>query len=295
MKAHRLLFRLLRVTFVACFMTQVPLQAQILVSGPNTQVEEKEIREDLERANAQARQSLSAPEAMHNNVSNIYVRRVLAKEAEKAGLEKNPLVNSALSKARDKILSDAMLEKIDINNQPNLKDIEAFAQTNYKVNSKRFETQEEVRVSHILVKTAEPDAKFKATEIYQQLKAGADFVALAKAKSQDPGSATKGGDLGYFSKGKMLQVFEDTAFAMKDIGSISEVIESPFGFHVIKLEGRKPAGIRPFSEVKDILMREAENTILNQGRAKEEQRILKEAQFNTEAIAKFAKEQAAKP
>jgi peptidyl-prolyl cis-trans isomerase C len=265
--------------------------AQVLVSGQGVMIDTKEIQIELERVPAEARAQLSSPAAMQNNVANVYARRVLATDAVKEGLDKNPLVIAAIEKAKERILSDAMLEKIDQKNQPSLQDLEAWAQTSYKANSKKYEQPEQVRASHILIRTAEPDAKVKAEAILKELRNGADFSKLAKDKSQDPGSAAKGGDLGFFGRGRMIKPFEDTAFGMAKAGDISEVIESPFGFHIIRLDEKKPAGLQPYAEVKDLLMRQAQNEILNKGRFDEKDRILKGAAFNAQAIEALAKAQ----
>jgi peptidyl-prolyl cis-trans isomerase C len=269
--------------------------AQTLISGHGVKVETQELQSDLERMPKQSRVGLSTPEAMQSNVTNLYVRKVLAKEAAASGVDKNPLVQVAIQKAIDRILSDAMLEKIDQNNQPSLQNIEAYAQSMYKANPKRFETQEEVRVRHILIRTAEPDAKAKAEAILAQLKAGAEFEKLAKEKSHDPGSAAKGGDLGMFGRGRMIKPFEETAFGLKKTGDLSDVIETPFGFHIIRLEEKKPVGLKPFAEVKEQLMQEAQKEILNQGRIAERDRILKDAQYNKSGIEELAKAQANLP
>jgi peptidyl-prolyl cis-trans isomerase C len=265
--------------------------AQVLVSGQGVSIDTKEIQMELERVPADARAQLSSPAAMQNNVANVYARRVLAKDALKEGLDKNSLVLAAIEKAKERILSDAMLEKIDQKNQPSLQDLEAWAQANYKANSKKYEQPEQVRASHILIRTAEPDAKAKAEAILKELRNGADFSKLAKDKSQDPGSAAKGGDLGFFARGRMIKPFEDTAFGMAKAGDISGVIESPFGFHIIRLDEKKPAGLQPYAEVKDVLMRQAQNEILNKGRFDEKDRILKGAAFNAQAIEALAKAQ----
>jgi len=271
--------------------SHVNVQAQVLVSGQGVSIDAKEIQTEFERVPAEARAQLSNPVAIQNNVTNVYVRRILAKDAAKEGLDKNPLVLAAIEKAKERILSDAMLEKIDQKNQPSLQDLEAWAQTSYKANPKKYEQPEQVRASHILIRTAEPDAKAKTEAILKELRSGADFSKLAKDKSQDPGSAAKGGDLGFFARGRMIKPFEDTAFGMSKAGDISEVIESPFGFHIIRLDERKPAGPQPFAEVKDTLLREAQNEILNKGRFDERDRILKDAQFNAQAIEALAKAQ----
>ena len=273
------------------FMLSNTALAQVLVSGQGVTIDTKEIQTELERIPQEGRAQLARPEAMQNNVANIYARRVLAQDALKEGLDKNPLVLAAIEKARERILSDAMLEKIDQKNQPSLQDLEAWAQSSYKANPKKYELPEQVRASHILIRTAEPDAKAKAEAILKELRAGADFAQVAKAKSQDPGSAAKGGDLGFFARGRMIKPFEDTAFGMAKAGDISEVIESPFGFHIIRLDEKKPAGLQPFAEVKDTLLRQAQNEILNKGRFDEKDRILKGATFNAPAIEALAKAQ----
>jgi peptidyl-prolyl cis-trans isomerase C len=273
------------------FLVNSHAHAQVLVSGQGVSIDTQEIQMELERFPAEGRAQLSSPAALQNNVANIYARRVLAKDAIKEGLHTNPLVIAAIEKAKERILSDAMLEKIDQKNQPSLQDLEAWAQTSYRANSKKYEQPEQVRASHILIRTAEPDAKAKAEAILKELRNGADFSKLAKDKSQDPGSAAKGGDLGFFGRGRMIKPFEDTAFGMAKAGDISEVIESPFGFHIIRLDEKKPAGLQPFAEVKDALLRQAQNEILNKGRVDERDRILKGAAFNAQAIEALAKAQ----
>lgn len=263
--------------------------SQNLVEGSGAKITQQEIQQDLSTLNDQMRSQLSKPEALKNTVSNIYVRRVLSQEALKAGLEKNPLVINAIERARERILSDAMLEKIDQGNQPTLQDIEAWARSTYNANPQRFETPEQVEARHILIRTGEPDAKAKVEDIRQQILKGADFDEMAKSRSQDPGSASKGGSLGVFGRGRMIKPFEDMVFGMTTPGEISPVFESPFGFHVIKLDRRIPAGVKMFAEVKDQLMQEAQAEIIKQGRMKEQARILDAAKFNDSAIESLAK------
>lgn len=138
-------------------------------------------------------------------------------------------------------------------------EIDAF----YKQNLTRFKEEESVHASHILISAPEnadqktkDAARAKAAQILKDIKAGQDFATLAKAQSQDPGSAEKGGDLGFFPKGAMTPAFETAAFQLKP-GAVSGVVETPFGFHIIKvLEKRAPRTV-PFTEaspqIKDYL------------------------------------------
>lgn len=87
----------------------------------------------------------------------------------------------------------------------------------------------QVRTAHILVKT-----EAEANQILGQLRTGADFGKLAQQKSLCP-SGKQGGDLGWFTRGKMVKPFEDAAFALKNKGDVSGVVKTQFGFHIIKL------------------------------------------------------------
>ena len=132
----------------------------------------------------------------------------------------------------------------------------ADVDTFYKQNPDKFQQGERVRASHILIRVEEnadaktkETARAKAADVLEQLKAGKDFAELAKHYSQDPGSAANGGDLGYFMQGQMVGPFEQAAFALKP-GAMSDVVETPFGFHIIKAADRQAARTVPLEEVK---------------------------------------------
>jgi len=121
----------------------------------------------------------------------------------------------------------------------------------------RFTSPEEVHARHILVQV--PDgatdavkaaARTKAEDLLGKLKAGGDFAALAKQHSDDPGSAAKGGDLGFFPRGRMTPAFEAAAFSLEP-GTLSELVETPFGFHIIKVEEHRQGGPKPLESVHD--------------------------------------------
>jgi len=112
----------------------------------------------------------------------------------------------------------------------------------YDAHEKEFNKGKEVHARHILFRLPQDadekavnDIRAKAEETLQQLRDGADFTELAKANSEDPGSAQNGGDVGFFTKGRMVPEFEDAAFALAP-GEISDLVKTQFGFHIIKVE-----------------------------------------------------------
>jgi peptidyl-prolyl cis-trans isomerase C len=125
----------------------------------------------------------------------------------------------------------------------------------YDDNIKQFSQPEQVQASHILLGTKDMDAaaktaaKTKAEEVLKLVKGGGDFAALAKEHSTCP-SKERGGDLGYFAKEQMVPEFANAAWAMK-VGDISDIVESQFGFHIIKVTGRKDAVTESFDKVKE--------------------------------------------
>jgi peptidyl-prolyl cis-trans isomerase D len=133
----------------------------------------------------------------------------------------------------------------------------------YDGHQAQYRTPERRQASHILIGVPKgaPDAerakaKKRAEELLVQVKKNpAGFADLAGRNSQDPGSAAKGGDLGLFSHGMMVKPFDDAAFALKE-GEISGVVESDFGFHIIKVARIQPEGGRPFAEVSGEIERE---------------------------------------
>jgi peptidyl-prolyl cis-trans isomerase D len=122
----------------------------------------------------------------------------------------------------------------------------------YNNSIEQYSTPEQVRASHILLKTEGKDdatVKAKAEELLKQAKGGADFAELAKKNSEDDLSAKNGGDLDYFGKGKMVPEFDQAAFAM-EVGQISDLVKTQYGYHIIKLVDKKPATTRSLAEVR---------------------------------------------
>jgi peptidyl-prolyl cis-trans isomerase D len=122
----------------------------------------------------------------------------------------------------------------------------------YEQNKDQYSTPEQVRASHILLNTEGKDeaaVKAQAESLLKQVRAGGDFAALATRYSQDEASAKNGGDLDYFGRGRMVKEFEDVAFSLAP-GSISDLVKTQYGFHIIKVVDKKPATTKPLEEVR---------------------------------------------
>jgi len=129
----------------------------------------------------------------------------------------------------------------------------AEIQDYYAQHRPEFTQQEQVKASHILVKTAnttDAAARKKAEDLLKQLRAGANFEELARKNSDDPGSAMNGGSLGWFNHGAMVPEFDKAAFSQPK-GQIGDLVKTQFGYHIIRVDDKHPAGVAPLDQVKD--------------------------------------------
>jgi peptidyl-prolyl cis-trans isomerase C len=156
--------------------------------------------------------------------------KLMAQAGEKQGLTDDQLFKLRLNYLTDRALRRAY-SKVAISDTITPEAIKA----EYDKQVAAIPDEEEIHARHILVST-EDDAK----AIKAELDAGADFIELAKAKSIEPNAAQSGGDLGYFKRGVMVKPFGDAAFAMQ-VGEISNPVQTQFGWHIIKIEDRRPA------------------------------------------------------
>lgn len=150
--------------------------------------------------------------------------------------------------AVSKLIENAIADKIGVTPEQ----VTDFHQKN----PDRFKQPDRVRASHILIAfpqsaeaPAKAQARAKAEQVLKDVKAGKDFAALAKQHSTDPGSAAKGGDLGYFQQGQMVGPFNDVAFTLAP-GATSDLVETQFGYHIIRVIEKQRARAVPLDEVR---------------------------------------------
>ncbi len=231
-----------------------------------------------------SRENIAKLRKMRRDIlSELIDQELVIQEGEKAGLKPRDIeIDTELAKIKQRfpsedafkqllkqqklteeklheIIERALIGKkvLDIRIKPTAKpvtdeDISAF----YAENKKYFIKPEEVKVSHILIKVApgadeqaKSGAKSGIQAILEKTRGGEDFAELAKEYSQGP-SAPNGGDLGYFTRGRMVKPFEDAAFSL-DVGRISEVVETQFGYHIILSVDRKPETLLALEEVSE--------------------------------------------
>ncbi len=183
-----------------------------------------------------------------NVLRGLVSERLIYQEAMKAGYDKNAEVQKRIEQMKKQVLMQSFME-----DKAEKMVTDAQLKAAYEKQKKEMGKQEEVKARHILV-ADEAEAK----KIAAELKKGGDFDKIAKEKSTDKGSGARGGDLGWFTKEKMVPEFADAAFKLKK-NEISAPVKSAFGWHVIKLEDRRPVKVASFDEMKEQLRGELTN------------------------------------
>ena len=244
----------------------------------------KEMNIHLDRVSRQGRQ---IPDEQITNLKKdilegLIEREVLYQESQKIGIKvKDQTVDAQLAAIKKRFPSEAeyksALIKMNLNEDEVKAQIsrglairelieqqisskivitDADTQAYYDGNPQMFKQAEQVKASHILIKvdagaaeSQKSEARKKIETVQQKVKDGDDFAELAKEYSEGP-SNTRGGDLGYFKRGQMVKPFEDTAFAMQT-NEVSDIVETRFGYHLIKVYDKKPEQTLAYADVKD--------------------------------------------
>ena len=179
---------------------------------------------------------------------------LLAQAARKAKIDADPLVKEQIALAQNEILADAYVVSLQ-----RAQITEAKLRELYDQYAKNAPTEEEVSARHILVPTEQ-----EAKDMIEQLKKGADFATLAKEKTTDPSGKASGGDLGYFTKKDMVPEFADAAFALKKGEFTQTPVHTQFGWHVIKVEDRRPGKAGPYEQIAPQIAQQLTQQIVGQ-------------------------------
>lgn len=198
--------------------------------------------------------TIGTPERIESIVSGMLLTRQLANEARAAGLDKDPAIQKEIALSAEGVLARHRLEQVG---KAATVDVETLAKEVYQADRAQFTIPELRRARHVLIRTQErskADAKKLAEQVLAEAKQpGADFEALARKYSEDESTKEHGGLLPEFGPDVMEQSFYDATFALAKPGDLSDLVETPYGYHVIQLVEVKPSRLRPFEEIREKL------------------------------------------
>lgn len=235
----------------------------------------------------QRKKMLENAQAVTQSAKNLAARRIMAMEIQKSGLAADPIMKARVKLAEERVLSDARVLQFEAANAPDAKALDDYARSEYRANPKAFEVPAEAHVRHILIEGDTPESKAKAEKLLAQLKGGADFAKLAEANSDDKGSAAQGGDLGFAPTNRYVPEFTKAIDDLKANGQISGVVKTQFGWHILRLEDRRPARTLPYEDVAERLKSSASKRIVNEKRLAMTNGLIKDVKINEEAIKAF--------
>jgi peptidyl-prolyl cis-trans isomerase C len=201
----------------------------------------------LHRSDVELAFRSTPPQVQQNPFDKVYPQllnslvnaELLAQAGRKAKVDQNPVVKEQIAQAQNEIIADAYVTSLARSQVT-----EAKLRQAYDEYAKKAPQTEEVHARHILVKTEQ-----EAKDIIAQLNKGADFATLAKEKTIDPPGKTDGGDLGYFTKGDMLPEIANAAFALKPGEFTQTPIHTQYGWHIVKVEDRRPGKAGTYEQV----------------------------------------------
>lgn len=219
----------------------------VIAKGKGIKITKNDLLDGFNSLPEWARQGFQGKEGKERLLDEIIKRELLYQEAKKRGIEKDKDVKARIEEFRKMSLITVLLKK-EIEEKARMvedKEVKEF----YDKNLQEFISGEEVEVSHILVSTEE-----EAKKLLVRIKKGENFSKLAKSFSKDPGSAGKGGKLGFIKRRQMVPEFEQVAFNLKK-GEISNLVKTQFGYHIIKVTARKEGEKSDYANVKDTIKR----------------------------------------
>jgi peptidyl-prolyl cis-trans isomerase C len=215
---------------------------EVIATYAGKQFTSDDFRREVERLPPRSRAQLTTPERRRQFVDNYILNDLLAAQGRDKGYDRDPEILRQVDDLRNRLVVQRVMR--DYQEPPALTDEEVRA---YYDQNQRLFSGAQIHAAHILVKD-----EALAKKLREQLDREPEkFEELAKANSVDTATAARGGDLGFFGQGRMVAEFERAAFALEKPGDISPVIQTPFGFHIIKLIERKDGPSKPFDEVKD--------------------------------------------
>lgn len=219
----------------------------VIAKVNNTSITKEDFLKESHLVPEWARQNFSTKDGKERFLDELIKKELIYQDAKNKGLDKDKEILAQVEEFKKMTLLSLVLKK-EIEEKVQVADEEA--KEFYDKNQDKFKRGEEVSASHILVGTEK-----EANDVLARLKKGEGFAKLATALSKDTHSAAKGGDLGFFGRGRMVPEFEEAAFSLKP-GEIGAPLKTQFGYHIIKVTERKEGAIVPFEEAKETVERQ---------------------------------------
>lgn len=267
-------------------------QAQSIVKSGSISITQDDVRAAALRSPETSRSKIFGVDSnIRLQAEELYLRRALAERARQQKLDGDPIVAAQLQQSQDRILSELLLQQTQRAATPAPDQLTKYARELYRSQPERYRTGEQVHARHLLVmRTDAGDPRAAATALLEQIKDGASFETLAKTHSADRGTAAKGGDLGWFTPETMVKEFQAALELLQQPGELSGVVETQFGFHIIRLEGRRPPGQRSFDEVREQIEQEVLSRNHREARRELSRQLIHGVEFDAKAISDLAAE-----
>lgn len=234
----------------------------VLISNSRVGVTRAEYEAELLKLPADIRAGFpNNPKRITDLLQRMLTQKTLAANARDTGLDREPASVLRIRLETDRILSQIVLENVEAKAgaefDANRARFETRAREMFIVDKARYSTPEQVNATHILFDTTKhtsDEAKALALDARAKIVAGADMAKLARDVSEDPSSGTNSGSLGWFAQKDMDPAFGAAAFALQKVGDVSQPVKSTYGWHIIRLDGRRPPATPTFDQVKDTIM-----------------------------------------
>lgn len=266
MKKTLLIFAVVLMSIVSCNIKQgsgndlFPQDdGKVVAEFDGIKITDKYLASYLNDLNPYLKSRYNTPEKKEELITKIVEGEMIARKAIKDGALEDKALLTKIKSTIARYYSGTKM-KIDIEND--LKVTTEDMKKHFEENKDKYDQPEKVKASHVLIKVEEGADKAKAKKIAENVlkevqakaKDPRSFTKLVNKYSDDKGSKRRGGDLGYFERteegGKMVKPFADAAFALNKVGDISGLVETQFGFHIIKLTGKRDKVVKAFDDVK---------------------------------------------
>ena len=232
--------------------TYAETKKEVLISNSAVALDSEDFEADIMRIPEMDRfEFRSSADRITKVANNLFINRVFAQEAKKAGLDHDPKLQRRIQLYSEAILATAWMEQTLA--KVKLPDFEPRARELYKAEPELYTGKLSAHAAHILIDTkkrSDADALKLAKDVLEKARQGEPFEKLAVEYSDDPTAKSNKGDLGFFEPGRMVKPFSDAAFALKKAGELSEPVKTDFGYHIIRLIERKEAKLNDFESVK---------------------------------------------